>query len=63
MPKKWMQKVASTMKKGSFTAQAKKAGMSTAAFSKKVLANKEKFSSTTVKRASLARTFAKARKG
>lgn len=50
-------------KPGSFTAQAKKAGMSVPAFRDKVLANKEKFSSTTVKRANLAKTLSKMNKG
>jgi len=50
-------------KPGSFTAQAKKAGMSVPAFRDKVLANKEKFSSTTVKRANLAKTLSKMKKG
>jgi len=50
-------------KPGSFTAQAKKAGMSVPAFRDKVLANKDKFSSTTVKRANLAKTLSKMKKG
>ena len=50
-------------KPGSFTAQAKRAGMSTSSFRDKVLANKEKFSSTTVKRANLAKTLSKMSKG
>lgn len=50
-------------KPGSFTAQAKKAGMSVPAFRDKVLANKEKYSSTTVKRANLAKTLSKMNKG
>jgi hypothetical protein len=49
-------------KPGAFTAQAKKAGMSTSAFRDKVLANKEKFSATTVKRANLAKTLSKMKK-
>jgi hypothetical protein len=49
-------------KPGSFTTQAKKAGMSVPAFRDKVLANKEKFSSTTVKRANLAKTLSKMKK-
>jgi hypothetical protein len=57
---KWIQKA--IQKPGSFTAQAKKAGMSTSAFRDKVLANKEKFSSTTVKRANLAKTLSKMKK-
>lgn len=50
-------------KPGSFTAQAKKAGMSVPAFRDKVLANKEKFSTTTVRRANLAKTLSKMKKG
>lgn len=57
----WIKKA--IKKPGSFTAQAKKAGMSVPAFRDKVLANKEKFSSTTVKRANLAKTLSKMRKG
>ena len=49
-------------KPGSFTAQAKRAGMSTSAFRDKVLANKDKFSATTVKRANLAKTLSKMKK-
>jgi hypothetical protein len=57
---KWIQ--GAIKKPGAFTAQAKKAGMSTSAFRDKVLANKEKFSSTTVKRANLAKTLSKMKK-
>lgn len=49
-------------KPGSFTAQAKRAGMSTSAFRNKVLANKGNFSATTVKRANLAKTLSKMKK-
>lgn len=58
---KWIQ--GAIKKPGSFTAQAKRAGMSTSAFRDKVLANKDKFSSTTVKRANLAKTLSKMNKG
>jgi hypothetical protein len=58
---KWIK--SAIKKPGSFTAQAKKAGMSVPAFRDKVLANKEKFSSTTVKRANLAKTLSKMKKG
>lgn len=57
---KWIQKA--IQKPGSFTAQAKRAGMSTSAFREKVLASKGKFSSTTVKRANLAKTLSKMKK-
>lgn len=49
-------------KPGSFTAQAKRAGMSTTAFRNKVLSSKGNFSSTTVKRAQLAKTLSKMNK-
>lgn len=58
---KWIQKA--IKKPGSFTAQAKRAGMSVPSFREKVLANKDKYSSTTVKRANLAKTLSKMRKG
>lgn len=57
---KWIQDA--IKKPGSFTAQAKKAGMTTSAFREKVLANKEKFSGTTVRRANLAKTLSKMKK-
>lgn len=57
---KWIQKA--IQKPGSFTAQAKRAGMSTSAFREKVLANKEKFSGTTIRRANLAKTLSKMKK-
>jgi hypothetical protein len=50
-------------KPGSFTAQAKRAGMSVPAFRNKVLSNKNNFSATTVKRANLAKTLSKMKKG
>ncbi len=50
-------------KPGSFTAQANRAGMSVPAFRNKVLSNKGAYSSTTVKRANLAKTLAGMRKG
>jgi hypothetical protein len=58
---KWIQ--SAIKKPGSFTAQAKKAGMSVPAFRDKVLSNKGAYSSTTVKRANLAKTLAGMRKG
>lgn len=58
---KWIQ--SAIKKPGSFTAQAKRAGMSVPAFRDKVLSNKEAYSSTTVKRANLAKTLSKMRKG
>jgi hypothetical protein len=58
---KWIQKAVSK-NPGSFTAQAKKAGMTTSAFREKVLSNKKDFSGTTVKRANLAKTLSKMKK-
>lgn len=49
--------------KGKFTASAKAAGMSVQEFATKVLANKEAYSSTQVKRANFARNAAKWNKG
>ena len=64
MMKKGGNWIKSAIKKpGSFTAQAKRAGMSVSAFRDKVLANKDKFSPTTVKRANLAKTLSKMNKG
>jgi hypothetical protein len=57
----WIKKAVSK-NPGSFTAQAKRASMTTSAFGKKVLANKGDFSSTTVKRANLAKTLSKMKK-
>lgn len=57
---KWIQNA--IKKPGSFTKQAKAAGMSTSSFRDKVLSNKEKFSSTTVRRANLAKTLSKMKK-
>jgi hypothetical protein len=57
----WIQKAIKNP--GSFTKQAQSAGMSVSAFRNKVLANKGDYSSTTVKRANLAKTLSKMRKG
>lgn len=43
--------------KGKFTAQAKRAGYGVQEFARHVLANKDKYSSATVKRANFARNF------
>lgn len=58
---KWIQKAIKNP--GSFTKQAQSAGMSTAGFKNKVLANKGDYSTTTVRRANLANTLSKMRKG
>lgn len=58
---KWIQ--GAIKKPGSFTKQAQAAGMSVAGFRNKVLANKGDYSSTTVKRANLAKTLSRMRKG
>lgn len=60
MSKNWM--ATAVKRPGAFTAKAKRRGLSTAAFAKQVLANKERYDGRTVKQASLARTFAKARR-
>tara|TARA_Y100000310_G_C20061797_1_gene525328 strand:+ start:286 stop:474 length:189 start_codon:yes stop_codon:yes gene_type:complete len=52
---KWIQKA--NLKKGAFTRQAEKAGMSVQGYANKVTANPSRYSSTTVKRARLAKTF------
>ena len=57
MAEKWIQ--GAHLKEGSFTAQAKKAGMSVQEFANHVLANKDDFDSKTVRRAQLAKTFKK----
>jgi hypothetical protein len=57
----WIKKA--IKKPGAFTAQAKKAGMSTSAFREKVLSSKKgTYSSTTMKRANLAKTLSKMKK-
>jgi hypothetical protein len=48
--------------KGKFTASAKKAGMSVQGYANKIMANKEKYSSTLVKRANFAKNAAKWKK-
>jgi len=53
----WIDKA--VKKPGAFKAQAERAGMSTSAFAKHVLANKDKFNAKTEKRANLAKTFSK----
>ena len=57
----WIQKAVSK-NPGSFTKQAQSAGMSVSGFRNKVLANKGDYSSTTVKRANLAKTLSKLKK-
>lgn len=49
-------------KPGAFSAQADKAGMSTAEFAKEVTSNPDEYSPKTVKRAQLAKTLAGMRK-
>jgi hypothetical protein len=53
--KKWIQ--GAIKKPGSFTAAAKRRGMSVSAFITYVLSHKEKFSKTMIRRAHLARTL------
>lgn len=57
----WIQKA--NLKKGAFTKQAKNADMSVQSFANKVVKNPKDYSSTTVKRAQLAKTFKKMNKG
>lgn len=58
---KWIQKARASMERrgteGAFTRQAKSSGMEVQQFARHVLANKEDYSSTTVKRASFAKTM------
>jgi hypothetical protein len=60
---KWMQEVKKGMEQrgtvGAFTKQAKRAGAGVQEFARHVLANKDEYSTKTVKRANLARTFSK----
>ena len=58
--KKWMQGL--HLRKGAFTAKAKRAHMSTAKFTTKVLGKKSKASPRTKRQANLARTFSRARR-
>lgn len=59
--KNWMK--GAVKRPGAFRAKAKERGLSTDAFSRQVLANKDRYSPLAVKQASLARTFNRARKG
>lgn len=60
MAKNWIS--AAIGKKGAFSKQAKRAGMSTAAYARKVTKTNSRASATTQKRAQLAMTLAKLRK-
>jgi len=53
--KEWIQ--GAIKRPGAFTAKAKKAGMSPAAFQRAVLANPKKYSTTTVRQARLRKTL------
>jgi hypothetical protein len=57
---KWIQKA--IKRPGAFSAKAKKAGMSTYAYAKKVLSKNSKASTRTKRQAALALTLAKLRK-
>lgn len=63
MAEKWIQKAREGMERkgtvGSFRAAAKKHGKSTAGFASQVMAHKDKYSSTLVKRANFARNVSK----
>jgi len=58
---RWIQ--SAVKEPGTFTKQAKAAGKSVQAFASSVVANPDKHSTTTVKRAHLAQTFSKMAKG
>ena len=62
MAKKWIKK-ATGKNPGSFTAQAKRRGMSPAEFQRSVLSNPKNYSSITVKRANLRKTLVKMEDG
>lgn len=67
MAKNWIAGVRRSIKRrgtrGVFKAKAKRAGMSTSAFARHVLANKGRYSATTRRQAALAKAFATARRG
>jgi len=58
--KKWIQ--SAVKRPGAFGAKAKKAGMTTAAFSRKVLASGSRYSARTKRQARLAQTLTKMRR-
>lgn len=62
----WIKGVKKNMEKkgttGAFAAQAKRMGKTTKQFTKQVLENKSRYSTTTQKRATLANTFSKMKK-
>jgi hypothetical protein len=58
--KRWIQ--SAIKRPGAFRAKAKRAGMSTAAFARRVLANKERYDKRTVRQAALAVTLMKMRR-
>ena len=60
MAKKWIQKA--IKRPGAFRAKAKKAGMSTSAYARKVTAKGSKASARTKRQANLAKTLSKMRK-
>ena len=64
MAKQWIQEMTSSpsFKKGAFSAQAQRAGKTTAAFARDVLAPGSRASATTKRRARLAQTFGKIRR-
>jgi len=65
--KRWIQGAKASIKRrgteGVFRRKAQKAGMSTGAYARKVLANPSRYSPTTRKQAGLAKAFSTARKG
>jgi len=62
-PKKWMQAAAERMEekgtKGEFSRKAKRAGMTTLQYAKHVLANKDRYSTKTVRQAVFAKNAIK----
>jgi len=60
MARKWIK--GAIKNPGALTAQARRAGMSTAKFAAKVRANPSRYSAATRRRANLARTLAKMRR-
>ena len=61
MAKKWIQ--SAIKRPGAFSRKAKRAGMSTSAYARKVLKKGSRASATTKRQARLAQTLAKIRKG
>lgn len=63
MAKKRKKKWTKNLKKGTFTAKAKRAGMTPAQYQRKVLANKSRYSTETVRQAYARRTLVSKKMG